>query len=354
MRNSIYLSSSLKKNFFFLFLFLFIFSSCSKDGLFNRIKVSNLIDPDKEAPSIEFISTPTSLNGDRDYTLQFKAIDNPGGGGVRTVEVFYSPDALNIDYKKIGTTSPGENASLKFCVPNKNHPQPAFKIIATDKSGNKTESFLGDSGPAFSINLSNPNPPTLSSNDGLLTNQSNVELAINQCRPSLCSADAKRYEPLDNSLFVLINSSATKPLATDPSWVSCSDVLTNGFTPSNFTVNGDYTYHAWLRSTEKDFDQTTDLHMVSDTSTTVTVKYDTVAPTIASTLVEGTNLTGQSKGTYKLNACGDIAFVKITKGLGAPPLASDSGWQVCSDTTYSLITRDFLPGDNNQIGRAHV
>lgn len=347
MRNSIYLSSSLKKNFFFLFLFLFIFSSCSKDGLFNRIKVSNLIDPDKEAPSIEFISTPTSLNGDRDYTLQFKAIDNPGGGGVRTVEVFYSPDALNIDYKKIGTTSPGENASLKFCVPNKNHPQPAFKIIATDKSGNKTESFLGDSGPAFSINLSNPNPPTLSSNDGLLTNQSNVELAINQCRPSLCSADAKRYEPLDNSLFVLINSSATKPLATDPSWVTCSDVLTNGFTPSNFTVNGDYTYHAWLRSTEKDFDQTTDLHMVSDTSTTVTVKYDTVAPTIASTLVEGTNLTGQSKGTYKLNACGDIAFVKITKGLGAPPLASDSGWQVCSDTTYSLITRDFLPGDNN-------
>lgn len=337
-------------NPFYVLIILFFFSACSKESFLNKIKVTGLIDPDKTPPTVEFQTTPGTMLGNRDYTVNFKAIDNLGGGGIKTLEIYYTPD-LDSDsdsFKKIATKNPGDNVTLKFCVPNKNHPKPGFKIIAKDKSGNTTESILGDdSTQPFNISLTTPNPATLSVQNNLaVTNQNPVDLLINACKKTECSSDAIYYEEPDNNLFVLVNST-TQPSASDPTWMSCQDVLANGFSPSNFTINGDYTYKAWTKSVAKDFDQSTDLELVSTTSSDVTIEYDTSAPVLTTELVEGTNLTGQSKGVYRLTSCNDFAKVKITKGLGAPPAANDSGWQDCSSSLYSLYTRDFLPGDNN-------
>lgn len=249
--------------------------------MFNNIQVKKLIDPDKIAPTVVIHSTATVLNGDNDFLLTYNANDNAGGSGIKRLDVYYSPDGNSSNFKFIGNGPTGANVSVPICVPNKNHPQPMFKIVATDKTGNKATQIIGeDSGAPFSITPSEPINPTLTSSRGLITNQLNTQLEISACPKTQCSQSSLKYEGYPNDVYLFFNDS-TQPAALDAGWVSCQNILSNQYTTPDFIAQGPYTYKVWTKTSEMEFDGTTSLNLVSSTSNSITVIYDNVLPTIS-------------------------------------------------------------------------
>lgn len=109
------------------------------------------------------------------------------------------------------------------------------------------------------------------------------------------------------------------------------------------TIDGLTDGEYWARVATFDGAGNTVMSVCSTDSITV----DTVAPDESPLLVIGTVVTGQSLGLYKLNTCTDVAFVKITRGAGAPPLDGDAGWQACDAADYTITTTDFIVGVND-------
>jgi len=263
----------------FTFLLILFLSACDKGGMFNKISVLKLVDPDKTIPELSITSTPVALTGDHTYTLHYDVEDNAGGSGIKRIEIYYSPDGQEATYKYVGNGAVGLNASVDFCVPNKNHSQPTFKVIAYDKSGNKAIKYIGDvSGQNFSINTTNPVIPTLTSTRGLVTKSNSTQLAISACPQTQCSATSLKYEAFPTNTFVLFNNAA-QPLASDADWISCSNVLANKYTTPNFSTEGPYTFKVWTKTNALEQDGTTALNLVSSTSNSITVTYDVTPPT---------------------------------------------------------------------------
>ncbi|EQC45264.1 concanavalin A-like lectin/glucanases family protein [Bacteriovorax sp. Seq25_V] len=331
----------LKNVLVYILIVLFISSCSDTSSLTGKIEISNIVNPDSTAPSISFISTPTSITGNNDYNLTYSITDNTGGSGVKTSTLSYSPDGIS--FKTLRNIGSGTQ-TIKFCVPNKNHPLPTFKIDAVDGNNNTASATLGDTGANFNITI-DPEPilPNISSSNGTLTNSNSTKIFVDACLQSKCSADAIYYEPPSNNLSISLGS--TQPAAGDSSWVTCQDVIDNGIDSPTFLTDNDYELKVWVKSEDTDYDSTPITH-ISSSSEDITVTYDTSAPDESSIVIEGTTLTGKSQGTYRFTDCTDIASVMINKA-GAPPLATDSGWQACSSSAFSLKYTDFIEGSNS-------
>lgn len=331
------------KQILFLATFIFTLYSCSDtSSLTGKISVSKIVNPDEIPPTVTFITTPSAITGNNDFTLDYQLNDNTGISGIKNATLSYSADGIT--FKTIKSISPS-STSLKLCIPNKNLPQLTFKITATDKNGNTTEELLGNElGNYFTVNLdSEPNlPGSVTSSQGLLTNQANTKLYIDVCVPTKCSSDAVILDASTNNLFVAQASS--QPASGDSSWVSCSDAVANGITTPNFLTETNYTYKIWTKSEDTNFDSSAITH-ISTSSKDITVTYDVTPPDNTGIIVEGTTLTGKSQGTYRLTSCSDITKVLINKA--GVPSASDSAWQNCSTSAFSIKYTDFVSGTNN-------
>ncbi len=336
-----WLVSLVQKILLSLFIILVISSCSDTASLTGKIEISNIVNPDTVAPSISFISTPTALTGNNEYSLTYTISDNPGGTGIRNSSLSYSPDGIT--YKSLKSIGSGTQ-TVKFCVPNKTHPLPTFKIDTVDNNNNTASASLGDTGPNYNITLdTEPVLPSLTSSNGTVTSTNSTKLFIDACLQSKCSVDAIFYEAPTNNISIALNG--TQPTAGDASWVTCADALANGVDSPTFLTDNDYDLKVWVKSEDTDYDSTPITH-ISSSSSDITVTYDTTAPDKSSIVIEGTNLTGKSLGTYRFTSCGDITKVMINKA-GAPPLSTDSGWQTCTDTAFSLTYNDFLEGNNN-------
>jgi hypothetical protein len=333
------------KNFIIWILTLFILSSCGEDaapikGEEVTLAIAHI---DRVPPTITFQSTPSNLTGGDDYTLNFTIEDDLEGYGIHTAELYYSPDGVEGNYKLLADVK--NKNTFKLCTPNKSHPQPTFKIMAKDAKGNETIEYLGNDSNKFNITLmAEPPMPNISSSEGSLTNQSNVDILIDACTKNYCDSDAVYYEPSSNNLFIAVNG--TQPLAGDVAWKTCDDVLANGETTPNFITDGNSTFNLWVKSEDTDFDNTPIIN-ISTANKDVTVTYDSIPPDPTGLFASGTTLTASSIGKYKISDCTDIEKVLINKITAAPPLATELDWQNCSDVLTSLQAIDFVPGNND-------
>ena len=336
----------MKKLFFLLFTF-FILTSCGEDaapikGEEVTLAIAHI---DKVAPTIIFQSAPSNLNGGDDYTLNFTVEDDLEGYGIANAELFYSPDGSEGSFKLLANVK--NKNSFKLCTPNKSHPQPTFKIEARDAKGNEAIKFHGHETSKYSITLMpEPPMPNISSSEGTLTNQTNVDILIDACTKNFCDSDAIYYEPPSNNLFIAV--SGTQPLPGDASWKTCDDVLANGETTPNFITDGDSTFKVWVKSEDLDIDNTPIIN-ISTGSEDVIITYDSIPPDPSLLLVEGTNLTAKSLGKYRISDCTDMAQVLINKITAAPPLATETTWQTCSDTLFSLLFTNLTAGSNDLV-----
>ena len=326
-----------------LFVLVSIVACRVDESGMSSIRVNNIVNPDNDAPLIEFRSTPTAINGNQDYTLEYSVKDAPGGKGVREAKLYYSPTGDEADFKEVATLNPNQT-QINFCVPNKNHSKPTFKIEAVDKRGNVGSATLGDVGASYSITKTEPILPVISSSEGSVTGSSNTTINIDACKKTACSAGAAYYETPTNDLYIAL--AGAQPGAGDASWVSCDDVLLNGISTPPFGADGDTTFNIWVKSEDTEFDSTpfTD---ISTGSQDITVTYDSTPPDTTGLSIIGTNITGKSQGKYKLSACGDISHVLINKVAGVAPGAGDSEWQTCSDSAFSLLYTNFVSGSNS-------
>lgn len=326
-----------------LLLITLLYVGCSDtDSLTGKISVTNIVNPDEIPPTITFNTTPAAITGNADFTVAYSVVDNLGGSGIRSNALYFSADGVSYSYIK---NLPVSGTSVKVCVPNLNLPSPSFKIVATDNNNNSSEKVLGDAlSGLFSINVdTEPVLPTISSSNGTVTNEINSKILINACKQTKCANDATILIAPSNNLFVAIGPS--QPATGSASWVNCSDVLTNGITTPNYITDNTYTHKIWTKSEDTDFD-TTPISHISSGSSDLNVVYDTTSPDLTGIVVEGTNLTGKSLGTYRLSDCTDIDKVLVNKA-GAPPLATDAGWQNCSQTVFSIRFTDMISGSNN-------
>ena len=259
----------------FFALLLAAMASCNPLG---KIEVKNIVNPDAIKPTISFITTaPATMNGAQDFPLEFKVVDDPGGSGISKAVLMYSPDGDNLPYREVGSFTGGQR-TINFCAPNKNHPKPAFKIVATDNNGNSAEETLGLI-PAenFSIALTEPVLPVLTSSNGLATNQPNTDILIDACKKTACSSGALYYETPTNNLSVAIN--VGQPIAASGAWVSCDTFLANGQNEVFGSGDGNYTYNVWVKSEDTDLDNVTPLTSITSTSQDITVSADITNPT---------------------------------------------------------------------------
>lgn len=326
-----------------LFVLVSIVACRVEESGMSSIRVNSIVNPDNDAPLIEFRSTPGSINGNQDYTLEYAVVDAPGGKGVREAKLYYSPTGDEVDFKEVATLDPNQT-QINFCVPNKNHAKPTFKIKAIDKRGNIGSATLGDVGASYSITKTAPVLPVISSSEGNVTGSSNTTINIDACKKTACSAGAAYYETPTNDLYIAL--AGAQPGAGDAAWVSCNDVLLNGIATPPFGADGDTTFNIWVKSEDTEFDSTpfTD---ISTGSQDITVTYDSTPPDTTGLSIIGTSITGKSQGKYKLSACGDISHVLINKVAGVAPGAGDAEWQTCSDSAFSLLYTNFVSGSNS-------
>lgn len=216
------------------------------------------------------------MNGNKDYTLSYALSDD--NSGVESAKILYTPDYNNIDFTEMTTVS-GLSSEIKFCVPNKNHPAPAFKIVAKDKAGNLFEKEIGTTGTSFSISLdTQPTTPLITSSLGNLTKDQPTTLNLTNCSINTCSADAIYFEVPTQTKYVLSNTTGVQPNIGDSGWVSCDSVLATGYPQTDFPSEGDHTYHLWTKIEDIDADAVTPLEYVSSTSATVNITYDNTPP----------------------------------------------------------------------------
>ncbi|WP_412473794.1 LamG-like jellyroll fold domain-containing protein [Halobacteriovorax sp. YZS-1-1] len=255
-------------------MIIFLFTGCS-DPLKGRIDINSITEYDKVPPEIDFVTTAGPMNGNNDFTLSYTLTDD--NSGVASAKILYTPDFNTTNYSEV-TTVTGSSNQIKFCVPNKNHPAPAFKIIARDEAGNVFEKELGTSGPNFSINLdTDPTIPNLTSSLGTLTKDQPTTLNIDSCSLNACSGDAVYFEPPTQTKYVFANTTGTTPSVGD-AWVSCETALSSGYLQNNFPSEGLNTYYLWTKTEDVDADSVTPLNFISSANTTIDITYDNTAP----------------------------------------------------------------------------
>lgn len=135
-----------------LLLITLLYVGCSDtDSLTGKISVTNIVNPDEIAPTINFTTTPSAIAGNTDFTVNYSVVDNIGGSGIKSSSLYFSPDGINFTLVK--NLTPG-STSTKLCIPNLDLPQPTFKIIAKDKNENVAEQIHGDAlSGLFTINV---------------------------------------------------------------------------------------------------------------------------------------------------------------------------------------------------------
>lgn len=250
-----------------------IFVSCNPLG---QIEVKNIVNPDDQKPTVIFHTTaPATMNGAQDFALDVEVKDNAGGSGISTAKLYYSPDGDNDPFVQVGSFAEGRRI-INFCTPNKNHPKPTFKIIATDNNQNSAEDTLGLI-PAenFTIALTEPVLPNLTSSEGLATTQASTDILIDACKKTACSNDALYYETPTNNLFFAV--AGAQPAAGSGSWVTCESVLASGYDLPAFGGDGNYTYNVWMKSEDTNYDSTP-LTSISSSSQDITVSADVTPP----------------------------------------------------------------------------
>lgn len=264
--------------------------SCNADSLLGQITVNNIVNPDQGPPVITFITTPSALTGDHDMTLEFTVEDDPEGQGISKAELFYAPDLDNPVWKSLGEVEKGTH-TITFCVPNKNHPKPGFKVEASDLNGNDAVKILGADATNFSINLTSPAElaallPGITSDSNGLTNLTSTDASITgTCQKTNCSATSIKYEDPSWNVFYAINvDSASAPASGDAAWTSCDDAVTNGLTLPDLTAvtagDGAKTISLWIKAEDTDFDGFTALETITTSSADVSVTYDGTNPTV--------------------------------------------------------------------------
>lgn len=342
---------------------MFLLSSCS-GNFFNKINIKNLVDPDKVAPIVRINSTPITLDGDQTYQLEYDAFDNNGGSGIKSVSIFYSPDGNASNFKLLGSGQAGTGVSTPICIPNKNHTQPTFKILATDKSGNKFEKMIGDvSGQNYSIAISNPVSPAILSSNGLITNRPNTELSPASCPLTQCSANSLKYESFSTDTFLIFNDAA-QPALADLGWDTCSNVVANKYA-INFGAEGPYNLKLWSKTTALDFDGITPLDLVSTAATSINVIYDITPPTISVTsfttvaggvpvdvVFSASDLNGVATNEMQYAADGNT-FVTVASNITGsyswtPPVANTT------TSKFKIITTDNAGNINEATSNAMI
>ncbi|WP_127716899.1 LamG-like jellyroll fold domain-containing protein [Halobacteriovorax sp. HLS] len=257
-------------------------TSCSKESLSGKIEVKGLVNPDEKSPLVSFVTTaPTTMNGWQDFELEYTVVDDPEDfSGISKTQLYYTPDYDTVGFSLVGDIPNGVNQKVQFCVPNLNHPKPAFKIIAFDNNNNNAEQTLGhELGQNFSINIeTDPTVPTMSSSLGVLTKNNPTTMNISSCGYNSCSAGALHFNKNSNTTYLLVNTTGVQPSAGDAGWISCESVASSGMVQSLFGADGTYNYHLWSKSVELDFDGITSLEYISSTSSDVTITYDSTAP----------------------------------------------------------------------------
>ncbi|MGI4994012.1 LamG-like jellyroll fold domain-containing protein [Halobacteriovorax sp. GFR7] len=256
-------------------LTVILLAGCS-DPLKGRIDINSITEYDEIPPEITFVTTPGTMNGNNNFTLNYTITDD--NSGVANAKILYTPDFNNTDYVEL-TTVAGSSEEINFCVPNKNHPAPAFKIIARDEAGNTFEKELGVDGSNFSINLdTDPSIPTITSSLGVLTKDQPTTLNLNSCSINLCTGDAVYFESPTQTKYVLANTTGTQPAPGDAGWIDCETALASGYLQNNFPSEGTHTYHLWTKTEDIDADSVTPLSHVSSASSTIAITYDNTAP----------------------------------------------------------------------------
>lgn len=330
-------------------------SGCNADGLLGQITVDKIINPDEEPPIISFSTVPSALTGDQTTTITYTVIDDPKGQGIREAIWYYTPDLDNPDWKQMGTLVPGENRTIEFCVPNKTHPKPGFKITAVDLNGNEAEKSLGEL-PTFSITPSSAGDlssflPTITSDSNGLTNNATTSFSVNSCPKTNCSASSIKFEPPSWDIYFAINvDSGSAPASGDAAWVSCQDAIDLGLTLPDLEAitpgDGDKTISIWVKTVDTDFDGITPLENISTSSNDVTVTFDTTPPSETGLTVLGSTYVRKARGQYLISDCTDVAKVLVTDNLESAPTAGDTRWQDCSDSLYSITYDNMKVGTN--------
>lgn len=263
------------KNIFNVLVILVIASSCGADNkMIGDIEITNVVNSDNKKPTVSFSSAPSVLTGNANAVINFSAVDEAGGSGLAKTEIFYSPEPGVVAFKSMGTV-PTTSTSFDFCVPNKNHTAPTFKIKATDISGNTGETTL--TGYSITRDTDPALPGAFTSDTAALTKQNPATFSIDTCPVNSCTSGSLKYETPTKSVYTMYNTTATQPLVGDGGWQLCSTALASGMAET-FPSDGSRTYNLWIKTDDTDYDNVTSLIEVSSASVDQTIEYDNTAP----------------------------------------------------------------------------
>lgn len=357
---------------FNLLCILLIASGCSK-GFLSDINIRNIVNPDEEPPEIVFHTDGQSMLGAHSFTLEYDITDN-----VRVAEayLYFSPDRDDAEFIRLGQIPHGENQQVSFCVPNKNLPNPAFKIYAVDTSGNEARFILGQDEDdetifheSFPIDIFAEFPvPTLSILEAPVTKYDHPTFSVTGCVAHFCDGSDLFYEEPTAVAEVGFTGRFVDNLgvydwnwtsATPTTWMTCDESESQIFEETETSVSvfadeGMYEFRAHVRTVDTDYDDVTPLELMNVIDSTLAeVEYDITPPTNLDeegdpiVVLGEITIIARSYARYRLSSCYDISRVFITRDNSTPPDYDVDGWQDCNDEVNTMLFVDLLPGVND-------
>lgn len=220
-------------------------------------------------------TVPTTMTAHTDFTLQYDLSD--AESGLASGKIFYTSkktDLVNHPYVELGAVTAGANNTVKFCVPNKNHPDGAFKIVGTDVLGNTNALYeVGGFTVTRSSNNLLPTVTGVTTATRFTAGKSNI--SIDACKVNTCSVGAYTNHASDNNVFIAVGTTA--PAAGSALWISCADVLANGYdfdVPVSTGASNYTTAKLWVKSENLDIDASTTVSTISTVGVGLTIPYD--------------------------------------------------------------------------------
>ena len=278
-----------------------------------------MITLDRTAPTLNFEATTWSkLNagvaGGETVSLAWTAADVTSGLASITVEVNVSGS-----YTTLATLA-GNATSTSWTAPsNTNISDALIRLIAVDNAGN---SRTNTSNP-ITIDSTLPATPIVSRVSDAVSNNSSVQLQVNSCT---------------DTAYILINESATAPTSGTGGWATCSPSTTYNHT---VTGQGLHTIRVWARDSAGN---------ISASAGTITMTYDTIAPTISSVSAQYAAVKGGDSQRINWSASDASGFsLALQYNLGA-------GWVniVGGISNTGNYTWNYLPIINNNNVRVRI
>lgn len=266
---------------------------------------------DATGPNVTLSNLPAVIRGGISNNISFTQSDI---NGIASLVLRYAADGTNF----VDIVTDPSGSPYSWATPADNTSASRLQLYAIDNTGNETTI----QNATFAVDST---PPTLAITDLAAKIQGGSNYNI-----SFTSTDTNGVGSL--SLDYSIDNGV--------SWTNISATPTSPYT---WTLPG-------ATDSTQSIIRLTGTDSVGNTTSvnSNTFEIDSTPPDHSTLNVLGSTFIKKARGEYVLTDCSDVAEVLITDDLESPPfLATDSRWQTCSDTTYSMTYDNIKEGVNN-------